>query len=96
MIVRSKMERKLKEGLAPTRLDIYDESNRHVGHAGAHPEGESHFRMEIVSPAFAGKSRVARQRMVYDLLSEELSERVHALSLTALLTPDEEAAARAG
>lgn len=93
MIVRTVMERKLTEALAPTRLTIIDDSDRHIGHAGHHPEGESHFRMEIVSPAFAGKSRVARQRMVYDVLAGELRERVHALSLTALLTPEEEAAA---
>ncbi len=88
MLVRDKMERKLIEGLAPQRLDIMDESGRHHGHAGANPEGESHFRIEIVSKAFEGKPQVARQRLVYSLLAEELRERVHALSLVTL-TPDE-------
>lgn len=89
MAMRTTIERKLTEGLAPTRLAVIDDSGRHVGHAGAHPEGESHFRVEIVSPAFAGKSRVERQRMVYGLLAEELRERVHALQLSAL-APDED------
>ncbi len=90
MLVRDKMERKLIDGLAPQKLDIVDESQRHHGHAGAHPEGESHFRVEIVSKAFEGKSPVARQRQVYSLLEEELRDRVHALSLVTL-TPDEAA-----
>ncbi len=47
--------------LRPTRLVIEDESGQHVGHPGARPGGESHFRLEIVSPAFAGESRVERQ-----------------------------------
>lgn len=88
MIIRQRMETKLREALQPERLDIIDESQRHAGHGGAHPEGESHFRIQIVSAAFAGKSRVARQRLVYDVLAEELRERVHALSLETL-SPDE-------
>jgi len=91
MIVRTVMERKLTEALAPTRLTIIDDSDRHIGHAGHHPEGESHFRMEVVSAAFVGKSRVARQRLVYEALATELRDRVHALSLTAVLTPEEDA-----
>ena len=90
MIVRTQMERKLIEALAPTRLDITDDSHRHAGHGGHHPEGESHFSVQIVSAAFDGKGQVARQRMVYALLAEELRDRVHALALTTL-TPDEDA-----
>jgi BolA protein len=89
MLVREQIERKLVDGLAPTRLEIIDESARHSGHAGAHPEGESHFSVEIVSQAFDGKSMLARQRMVYDLLVQEMRQRVHALSLRTL-TPAEE------
>ncbi|HYL34183.1 MAG TPA: BolA family protein [Stellaceae bacterium] len=70
--------------LQPTRLVIHDDSGRHAGHAGARPGGESHFRLEIVSPAFAGESRVARQRRVYALLADELRAGVHALQLTTL------------
>jgi BolA protein len=81
---------KLSQGLEPVRLDIVDESHRHAGHAGARPEGESHFQVAIVAAAFAGKSRVARQRLVYGLLADELRTDIHALSLTTL-TPEEEA-----
>jgi BolA protein len=88
MLVRTTLEEKLTDGLAPQRLVIVDESHRHLGHAGAHPEGESHFHIEIVSAAFEGKTAVARQRLVYDVLAEELRTRVHALSLTTL-TPAE-------
>jgi BolA protein len=80
---------KLSAGLQPTRLDIVDESHRHAGHAGARSEGESHFQVAIVSSAFAGQSRVARQRLVYGLLAEELRTDIHALSLVTL-TPDED------
>jgi BolA protein len=88
MLVKNAMQQKLVDGLAPDRLEIEDESHRHHGHAGASPEGESHFRIEIVSQAFEGKSPVARQRLVYGLLAEELKTRVHALSLSTL-TPAE-------
>ncbi len=75
--------------LRPTRLAIRDDSGRHAGHAGARPGGESHFRLEIVSSAFAGESRVSRQRRVYALLADELQSGLHALQLTTL-TPDED------
>jgi BolA family transcriptional regulator, general stress-responsive regulator len=86
--VAETMRRKLTERFAPSRLEILDESHRHAGHAGARPEGETHFTVTIVSGAFAGQSRVARQRLVYQALAEELATRVHALSLTTL-APDE-------
>ena len=74
---------KITEALAPTHLEIDDDSGRHSGHAGAHPDGggETHFNVAIESAAFAGKNRVARQRLVYGILADELRERVHALSL---------------
>lgn len=80
--VAETMRRKLTEALAPTHLVIIDESHRHAGHAGARPEGETHFRIEIVSEKFAGLSRIERQRLVHQLLASELAGRVHALSLT--------------
>ena len=86
------IEKKLNAALSPSRLAIVDESRRHAGHAGARPEGESHFRVEVVSSAFADKPRIERQRMVYGVLAEELSSGVHALVLKTL-TPDEDAAA---
>jgi BolA family transcriptional regulator, general stress-responsive regulator len=88
MSVAEGIRAKLTAGLEPIRLVIRDESHRHAGHAGARPEGETHFRIEIVAAAFIGESRIARQRRVYQLLAEELAGRVHALSL-ATLTPEE-------
>jgi BolA protein len=88
MLVSNALRQKLIDGLAPEQLEIEDESHRHQGHAGSNPEGESHFHIEIVSNLFEGKSKVARHRLVYDLLAEELASRVHALSLTTL-TPSE-------
>src|SRR3954454_4409725 len=88
MSVAETIHRKLTDRLASVGLDIVDESHRHAGHAGARPEGETHFTVTIVAAAFAGLSRVARQRLVYGILAEELATRVHALSLTTL-APDE-------
>jgi BolA protein len=89
MSVAETIRGKLTERFAPVRLELVDESNRHVGHAGARPEGETHFALTIVSAAFVGMSRVARQRLVYAALAAELAGRVHALSLTTL-TPEED------
>jgi len=75
---------KLTEALAPTSLQIVDESHLHAGHASAPSSGESHFRVAIVAAAFEGQSRVARQRMVYGALSDELAGPVHALAIMAL------------
>ena len=88
MTVAETIRRKLIERLAPTRLDIVDESHRHAGHAGARPEGETHFVVTIVATAFGGLNRVARQRLVYDILADELAGRVHALSLTTQAPDD--------
>jgi BolA family transcriptional regulator, general stress-responsive regulator len=86
--VAETIRRKLTERLAPSRLEIVDESHRHAGHAGARPEGETHFAVTIAAAEFTGLNRVARQRLVYDILADELASRVHALSLTTL-APDE-------
>jgi len=80
---------KLTAAFAPTRLEVVDDSARHAGHAGAREGGESHFNVTIESPAFSGTPRVARQRMVYKALAEELAGPVHALSVKAL-APGEE------
>ena len=82
MSVVETIRAKLTAALAPERLEIVDESDKHAGHAGAREGGESHFRLLIVAGAFAGKSRVERQRMIYGLLAEEMSGPVHALALT--------------
>lgn len=88
MSVADSLRAKLSAALDPVRLEVVDESQLHAGHAGANPAGESHFRVEIVSAAFAGQSRVARQRRVYDILAEEMAGPIHALALKTL-TPDE-------
>ena len=74
---------KLREAFAPESLDVTDESHLHEGHAGHRPGGETHFRVYIVSPAFQGKSRVERHRMINATLAGELAGSVHALAITA-------------
>ena len=69
--------------LAPERLDLEDESERHRGHAGWRDGGNTHWRLTIVSAAFAGKNTVARHRMVYAALGELMQHPIHALAITA-------------
>jgi BolA family transcriptional regulator, general stress-responsive regulator len=89
MRVATIIESKLHEALAPERLAVIDESHRHAGHAGARPEGETHFRVEVVSAAFRGVSRLDRQRRIYAILDAELKGPVHALAIRAL-APEED------
>ncbi len=84
---------KLSAALAPDDLRITDESHLHAGHSGARPEGETHFRVEIVAQAFTGQPRVARQRRVYELLAAELAGGIHALALFTRTPEEAEAAA---
>lgn len=81
--VGQRIEAILRETFAPEALDIIDDSHKHAGHGGAHPEGESHFTVHIVAAAFAGKSLIERHRMVNEALAELLRERVHALAISA-------------
>ena len=69
--------------LAPSRLDLIDESAQHAGHAGAAPGGNTHWRLTIESAAFAGKPTVARHRMVYQALGELMQHPIHALAISA-------------
>jgi BolA protein len=92
MRVANEMRARLAR-LEPRRLELIDESARHAGHAGARPEGESHFRLVIVAEAFTGRSRIERQRLVYDALGDLLRTDVHALLITAL-SPAEDAVRR--
>ena len=78
--MQSRMRTRLA-GLDPVALDIVDESAAHAGHAGAADGG--HYRVTIVCAQFAGKSGVARHRMVYDALGPLMREGIHALALTA-------------
>ena len=81
--VATEMLRRLNSALSPTFVELVDDSEQHRGHGGHNPSGESHFSLEIESQAFAGKSRVERQRMVYHALGELMRERVHALRIRA-------------
>jgi len=81
--IGEKMKSKLNERFSPVKLEVVDESARHAGHAGANPQGESHFHVEIVADSFAGQSLLACHRMVNEVLADELAARVHALTISA-------------
>lgn len=74
------------QSLAPSQLDIVDDSHRHAGHAGAREGG--HYDVTIVAPAFSGKSTMARHRLVYDAAGDLMRKGIHALSICAR-APDE-------
>lgn len=77
-----RIEEQLRTRLSPSRLEVIDESAAHAGHAGANAQGfGSHFRVRIASPAFAGKSRVACHRLVYDALQNFIDQGLHALAI---------------
>jgi BolA protein len=76
------LQARLHEALAPTLLEVIDESAAHAGHAGANSLGYgTHFRVRIASPAFAGRSRVAQHRLVYDALQNFTDAGLHALAI---------------
>lgn len=82
--VRDRIEAKLTAAFQPEALEVLDESHLHAGHIGSRPDGETHFAVTIVSAAFAGLSRLDRQRAVNVALAEDLAGRVHALRMKAL------------
>lgn len=84
MSVRDTILAKLSGRFAPAHLEVIDESSKHRGHAGWREGGETHFRVRIATPQFAGKSRVAQHRAVMDVLEAELRDRVHALAIEVL------------
>ena len=87
----SAIEQTLQAALHPTQLDVLDESDAHAGHAGANAEGHgTHFRVRIASPAFAGKTRVAKHRLVYDALQIFIDQGLHALAIE-IIAPDRQA-----
>lgn len=90
-VFKSRIVNKLQAALVPTRLSVVDVSHMHAGHAGVKDVqgGETHFNIEVVSDAFAGQSLIKRQRTVYQILADELAERVHALSMKTK-TPEED------
>lgn len=83
MTVADRITRKLTEAFSPDALQVVDESHLHKGHAGARPEGESHFRVRITAAAFSGRSRVEAHRLVYAALAGEIAEGVHAIAIEA-------------
>ena len=88
MATKDVISNKLLEAFSPESLQVVDESHLHEGHAGHRAGGETHFRVYIVSPAFEGKSRVERHRMINSTLAAELAGSVHALAIHAK-TPGE-------
>ena len=85
--IAREIERLLREAFLPVHLVVEDDSAKHAGHAGA-ASGGGHYNVEIVSPAFAGKNRLARHRMVYDALHSLWPAAIHALAIRAV-TPEE-------
>ena len=83
MSVETEIRERLLVALEPTRLDIENESELHAGHRGSPGTGESHFRVLVVSPKFAGQGRVQRHRLVNEALAGIVGTRVHALALHA-------------
>ncbi len=83
MTLKDWIDAALRERLHPMSLSVLDESHQHVGHAGWREGGETHFRLDIVSAAFAGKSRVERHRMVNDVLADAFQRGLHALAIKA-------------
>jgi BolA protein len=79
----AEIEKRLRSALAPSHLEVRNDSALHRGHAGDDGSGESHFFVEIESPRFTGKSRVERQRAVNSALSDLLQTRIHALAIKA-------------
>ena len=84
-ITAAAIEQVLRAKLAPTQLEVIDESGAHAGHAGANGTGfGTHFRVRIASPFFEGKSRLARHRVVYDSLQHFIDQGLHALAIEVL------------
>jgi len=86
--VVQKITEKITKALEPTQISVKDESHLHAGHTGARPEGETHFRLTVVSSRFTNMTLVNRHRLINEALAEELQGPVHALAIKAL-SPDE-------
>ena len=82
MKIKEQMEQRLIREFQPQDIELEDQSDRHIGHAGHDGLGESHFHLTMTSEKFNGKNKVVCQRMVYDCLSDFLKGRVHALSMS--------------
>lgn len=80
---KEQIEVRLRKTFAPTSLVVMDDSSKHAGHAGAQPDGQTHYTVEIIAEAFAGKSRLESHRMVYEALGGMFDEGLHALAIKA-------------
>ncbi len=81
------IENRLREALAPQKIEVRDDSRLHAGHEGA-KGGGGHFAVTVVSPGFQGKSALQRHQMIYQALGDMMKKDIHALSIQAF-TPDE-------
>ncbi len=88
MTIAAQIQQILTESMKPLEIQVVDQSHLHAGHAGARPEGETHFLVRIVSEVFRGKSRIERHRMINACLADLLHNRVHALSIKAFSPED--------
>ncbi len=86
--VVQRITEKITKALEPEQISVEDESHLHAGHGGARPEGETHFRVTVISARFAGMSLVSRHRLINEALAEELQGPIHALAIKAV-SPDE-------
>ena len=83
MNVKLRMQASLAAAFSPSELEVTDDSQKHAGHSGARPGGETHFTVRIVAAAFAGQGRIARHRAIHAVLAAELQGGVHALAIEA-------------
>lgn len=83
MLMKDRIVSKLNENLTISKLIVVDESDKHKGHQGYIEGGETHFKITIVTSDFINKSKITRHKMVYKILQEEMSDRIHALSINA-------------
>jgi BolA protein len=81
MSIAEQIHQKLTEALAPSALEVINESHQHAGHSGDDGSGESHFRVVIKADGFAKQSRIARHRAVHAAIGSELIAKIHALAL---------------
>jgi BolA protein len=91
-MMQREIEKKLQTAFSPTFLKVKDESSLHIGHAGARPEGSSHFSIIIVSAYFKDLTRIQRHQRIYECLTQEFNAGLHALRLK-ILSPEEAAVA---
>lgn len=79
--MKHEIEKRLKEALEPSQIEVIDESHLHAGHVGAKPTGNTHFRLKITSKKFNDLKPVARHQLVYKILSDLMNNPIHALAM---------------